>query len=327
MTNQLITKATQAVSKVGFTISKHSPIILTAAGIAGLGATAYFSYKAHGKIESIVEDMEASQEVEVEIEEREELVKSLREQLLETDVYPEDLDYDLETEESELAEMKADFVPLAKTEILRRVAGAIALPVLTGTMSVCAIGLSYYIQNNRIKALAGALAATTAQHIAYQKRVADKYGEEVARKMEQPVEVKKQTIVDEKGKEKEKDVETKVETKAGHYGAWFSDSQEYFKDDHQYNIQFIKTKEAELQLRLFTKGYLRLNEVLDKLGLPRTRGGELVGWTGASSAFELFTETADAFDDNYGMMIHDIYITWPATKYIYDDVDYEGRYA
>lgn len=45
-------------SNVGRKINKHSPTILTTAGVVGLGATAYFSYKSRDQVEAVVEKIE-----------------------------------------------------------------------------------------------------------------------------------------------------------------------------------------------------------------------------------------------------------------------------
>lgn len=55
------------IAKAGMTIKKHSPAILTGAGIVGLGATAVLAYKARHKVEEVVEKIEQDREDNVEV--------------------------------------------------------------------------------------------------------------------------------------------------------------------------------------------------------------------------------------------------------------------
>lgn len=55
-------KVKTAASKAGRVINKNSPAILTGAGVIGLGATAYFSYKSRDGVEAIVENIEKDRE-------------------------------------------------------------------------------------------------------------------------------------------------------------------------------------------------------------------------------------------------------------------------
>jgi Family of unknown function (DUF6353) len=47
-----------AINRMYMKVTKHSPAIFTAAGVVGLGATAWFAYKSRDKVEAIVEDIE-----------------------------------------------------------------------------------------------------------------------------------------------------------------------------------------------------------------------------------------------------------------------------
>lgn len=47
----------------------------------------------------------------------------------------------------------------------------------------------------------------------------------------------------------------------------------------EYNMLFVKTALNWLNDRLTAQGYLFLNEVHEALGFPKTREGQLVGWT------------------------------------------------
>jgi Family of unknown function (DUF6353) len=66
----------QSLSKVTRTVAKHSPVIFTTVGVAGLGATAVLAYKSRDKVQAVVEDIEAKREAGEEVN-KFEVVKDL----------------------------------------------------------------------------------------------------------------------------------------------------------------------------------------------------------------------------------------------------------
>lgn len=272
---KLTTKLTRTFGNVSRTVGKHSPLILTVAGVVGLGATAVFSYKASKKVEVIVDEMEEIQEAGLEFD---------------------------------------------RVDIGKKVIGAVALPVVTGALSITAIGLSYHIQNNRLGALAAALATSTAEQVFFKAKYEKEHGKEAAQQFYQPTEQVTRTIKNDDGKETDIVEDLRKEIPSTH-GAWFDKSTEYASDDHAYNMQFIRTIEDSVQLKMFGTGWLRMNELFDRLGLERTRAGELLGWSAADD-FNLDTIVTNTYNDATGEFEPQIYIKWSQPKYIYDNVDY-----
>lgn len=315
-TGEIVRKVTpmvklhRAVSKVTFEVSKHSPLILTGLGIVGLGATAYYAYKSRDKINIIVSDVEEKQEMQ----ERLETLRS----------YPE-----LNDEEAQEFEMLADTelrgdLDVDKYKYARDLIAATALPITLGVLSATAIGGSYLIQNRRIAGLAGALATTTAEHKYLRDRMEKKYGKEEVERLE-TVEEKEVTYTDSKGKEKTKKIDVQVPTPVGSMsGRWYADSNEYFADDHQYNLDNLRTVQRALEQKLFVNGFLRFNQVMDALGFDRIKGGEEFGWntqTGFDMSFQ--TTNFETTED----IIPQIYVRWTRPISIYHDVEYTGRYS
>ena len=107
------------------------------------------------------------------------------------------------------------------------------------------------------------------------------------------------------------------------------DSQEYAGDQtamsNEYNAEWIRAAERELDERMALRGNLLLNEVLEKLGFERTKEGALMGWT-MGDGFRL-DQQVNHFDTDDGMGEEQIFIHWPAPHYIYDDVNFTGRYS
>lgn len=307
MKTTLASKVTRGLSNISRVVGKHSPLIMTAIGVVGLGATAVTSYKAAKKVEVIVEDIEESREQEERI------------------AYLEDGERSgIMTVEArnELMDLRVTHVPVDRFEVGKRLTGAVALPVALGVASIACIILSYKIQDNRIGALAAALTTATAENAFYKKKYAQQYGEEKAKQFYTPTEMVSRTVVDDNGKESDILETIQSETSSLH-GVWFHESTEYASDDHAYNQRFIQNVEDKMTNKLFATGWLRMNEVCDALGLPRTRAGELLGWGVPSGDFRLDQEVTLVYDEVTRQNIPQIYIKWNNPKYIYDDVEYK----
>lgn len=300
-------KISKAFHTVARTTAKHSPIIFTVGGVLGLGATAWLSFKAAKKVETIMDSVEESQEAtevlrQVEIGLRTVTTDEARQDLLET-------------------QQRFIVVPeMTRMDIIKEVGAAVALPVVTGIASIACISLSYYIQNNRIVSLASALAVSTAEQTFYRAKYKQEHGEEAAREFYTPTVEEERTVVNAKGKE-EKVVDTNKHAMDSMHGLWYDQSSEYASDDHAYNLAFIREQKDRLDLTLFRKGVIKLNDVLDALRMPRVRMGGVVGWSTAQN-FNLFPQTTYVRDPQTGEDIPQIYIQWSeAPKDIYNLVE------
>lgn len=65
----------------------------------------------------------------------------------------------------------------------------------------------------------------------------------------------------------------------GPYARWFDETCMAWTKDPESNFFFLKTQQCYANELLKAKGRLFLNEVYDMLGIPRTRAGQVVGWT------------------------------------------------
>lgn len=297
------TKITRSIKVVNHSVAKNSPLLLTIAGVIGLGATAYLTYKSAGKVAKITDDLEATRNKE--------------EQILDLQNIPDPTDEEKEALET----LEKDFTPIKRTEVVRHIAGAVAAPVLVGSLSICSIALSYYILNNRVLNLAASLATATAQNAYFEKKFKRDYGDEEYTKFSQPSHEEEMIVKDEKGKETKKHVKLQ-DRDMNLTGEYFDHSTEYASDDHAYNQQFIASKEQVLQERLFRNGWLFLNEVRDELGFERTRDGAMIGWTAADS-FNLVQRPGRFVDPTTGELKPQIFVAWNKPHYIYDDVEYK----
>lgn len=134
---------------------------------------------------------------------------------------------------------------------------------------------SYSVQKKRNKALAVALASTTAAYnglIARLKNGAE-YGLTAQEVLDGYQGVKK---LDEDGNE----VVTKVQMDPIEdlYKFRFDKYSPSWESNKDCNLYFINGVENWANDLLKLQGYLFLNDVLDRLGLPRTKAGQIVGW-------------------------------------------------
>lgn len=211
-----------------------------------------------------------------------------------------------------------------KVEVAKGIAEAVYLPVLVGGASVAAILLSYRIQSKRVTALASALVAQQAHNAFFEKKYKDTHGEEEYSKFMAPTEREEVVTVDGKGKNKVTSEEVRKELDKT-IGQWYDESSEYLIDDHHYNIAYIDSVEQRLQTILFQRGHLLLNEVRDALGFERIRNGALLGWSSGDS-FDIH-KAVTAIQTNPDGAPLQIWVSWSRPRYIYDEVDFNGRYA
>lgn len=216
-------------------------------------------------------------------------------------------------------------IEVNKVELVRDFTEALYLPVVVGMASIGTIVLAQNIQNKRIAALAGALAAEQARNILFEAKYRKQHGDEAYNKFVVPTQQVTTKEIGKNGKVKTnvQDVKTDIDHSIGQ---WYDESTEYVADDHTYNLQMIKSVHERMQSRLFQRGTLLLNEVREELGLERIRTGALLGWTAADN-FDIDTVVTNLVDEETGEIVPQIWVTWSRAKYIYDEVEFEGRYS
>ena len=294
------------LNKVTTTVSKHSPLILTVGAVVGLGATAVLAYKAAQKVEAITDDLEEARERAERKQMMDETIDNGDEHMLS----PEDWE--------EYEDIKND-PEISRAKVVRDVAGAVALPVIVGGVSIACMLYSYKILNSRNGALAATVGTLIAEHKSYRERVRTVAGEDIYNQVEKPYDTKKGKAVNAEGVEEEVDFDEPLNRRSL-FGEWFFNSDEYVSDDHMYNEQFVRNAIERIEVRLFAKGHIRLNEVYDALGMARTRSGELMGWSAGELLFD--TQVTHPRTESGEFKMPEIYIKWTEPKYVYQNVHY-----
>ena len=205
-----------------------------------------------------------------------------------------------------------------KKELVIDISKELAIPIVLTIGSITAVVASYKIQNNRILGLSAALTATTAEYTRFQNRTKEIVGEKKYEEISHPV--VKETVTNEEGKE----VETTTPVETLFDGVWWKNSEFAVSDDFDYNMQYVESLKAQLELTQFNKNGLVLNEVLETLGMDKSRQGALLGWMGANFGME---PELVFVTDEYGKKQREIYIRWDhKPTYIYDKVNYDSPY-
>lgn len=252
------TKIMTTLSKMGFKLKKHSPEILVVAGVIGTVASAVMACKATTRISDILENTKEDIDAIHDCVANESLAE----------------EYTSEDAKKDLA------IVYIQTGI--KIAKLYTPAVVLGTLSLSGILVSNNILRKRNVAIAAAYATVDKGFKKYRNHVVERFGEEVDRELKYGTKAEKieKVIVGEDGKEKKvKETVNVVEKDSlSAYSFFFDESNPYWEKDGNYNRMFLLAQQQYANDRLRAYGYLYLNDVLDDLGIPRTRAGQIVGW-------------------------------------------------
>lgn len=152
-----------------------------------------------------------------------------------------------------------------------------------GGLSITGILTSHKIMKKRNAALTTAFAATSKAFKEYRGRVVERFGPEVDNQLRYNIKAKKieETIEDENGKSKKvkKTVEVVDTDAATDYTQFVIDSSiPWWNDSRDYNLMFLKSEQQYATDKLRACKHIFLNDILERLDLPKTPEGQLAGW-------------------------------------------------
>lgn len=262
----IVNSVKNTAKKAAFWVNKHSPELLIGGGIIGFGG-------------AIVCACIATLKTKDDIDLYEYTIEDIGDTIQIESINPE-------TNKNELMpytdDMKVADTKKAKTKLVLNVAKHYAPAVILGSAATVSIISSNRIMRKRALAIAAALSATETAFAAYRENVREKYGEEMDKNFLYGVktkEIEETEIVN--GKEKTvKKEETTIDlgNKDGYTVTFDSDS-DYWDENTDYNMMFLRTVEHELNTILDTCGHVYLNEAFRKLGVEETAIGQVIGWT------------------------------------------------
>lgn len=266
---EIMTKATQVLSKTAFKLKKASPtIMVVGAAIGGVTATV-LACKATLKAQDILAEHKTNVEKIHEVKDK---VDTGEIQMSEGETYTE-------------KDMKDDITKqYLKTGL--RLAKVYAPAVGLGAASLGCMFGSHHILTKRNATLTAAYIALEQTFNSYKNRVTDRFGERVQHELEQnikavEVETKK---VDENGVEEViKEYKDIAEQADDSCSLVFDETVDTWQCDADLNRNYLLLMESAANKRLRTQGHLFLNEVLSMIGTHggqslRTPTGQIVGW-------------------------------------------------
>lgn len=255
--NEIMSKASGALNKIGFGLKKRSPEILVAVGVVGTVVSAVMACKATAKIDTI-------------LDETKEQLDKIHEYAGNPDVAEK---YNAEDAKKDTAIVYAQ----AGVKLAKLYAPAVGL----GILSISSILASNNILRKRNMAISAALAAATRDFKDYRNRVIERFGKEVDHQLRYNIKAEEieETVTDEKGKEKKvkKSIEV-ADPNASGYVKYFTRSNPYWEKDSSYVEMFLRSQQNYANDKLKATGHLTLNDVYDMLGFHDSKAGMVVGW-------------------------------------------------
>lgn len=255
--NEIMSKASGALNKIGFGLKKRSPEILVAVGVVGTVVSAVMACKATTKINTI-------------LDETKEQLDKIHEYAGNPDVAEK---YNAEDAKKDTAIVYAQ----AGVKLAKLYAPAVGL----GILSISSILASNNILRKRNMAISAALAAATQDFKDYRNRVIERFGKEVDHQLRYNIKAEEieETVTDEKGKEKKvkKSIEV-ADLNASGYVKYFTRSNPYWEEDSSYVEMFLRSQQNYANDKLKATGHLTLNDVYDMLGFHDSKAGMIVGW-------------------------------------------------
>lgn len=248
-------------NQAGFQLRKHAPQIMILGGIVGGATATVLACRATIKAKPVIE--EAKQDVDE--------IRTARNEDLEG--------YTDKDARKDLAKVNA------RTAI--ELAKIYAVPAALGVASIASILGGTGILNKRNAGLAIAASSSALEVKKLKDGLVREYGEEKGKELAQKFiygieeSEEKEKITDENGKTKTiKKLKKKVDGEVNQisYVRQFDWTNPYYTDDMNYNLFFLRAKQAIFNDLLKAGGHLFMNDADGELGFDKTKAGQIVGW-------------------------------------------------
>lgn len=228
----------RTISRTGLKISKYSPQILTAVGIAGLVTAGIIAAKNTLKLESTLDESRN----------RLEIVKD----------HPEATQAD---------------VNKAYAKNVFELAKLYGVPVTLSVVSIVAILVGHNILHKRNLALVAAYKGLEQAFNEYRKRVVEEYGEDVDEKFRYGI-----RDVTEVGEDGKKVKTQTVDDRTSDYIMEFGPGNDNWTGRHDSNLFYVTRGQLWFNDKLRAQGHVFLQDVTRYLGLPDSKVGAVTGW-------------------------------------------------
>lgn len=259
--DEIIKKVSSTFNRASLRVKKHSPEILIVAGVVGTVASAVMACRATIKVSKIMDQT------------KEDVEKIHNAVETGTTVIGED--YSIKDSQKDLT-----IVYIQTGVKLVKLYGP---SVLLGTLSLTGIVASNQILRKRNVALAAAYATVDKTFKEYRGRVVERFGDEVDKELRYNIKAKKvEEVVTDPETGKEKKVKTTIDVAnptENPYCMFFdATTSKAYEDNMDYNRMTLRATQQYANDKLKSDGFLFLNDILDELGMQKTKLGQIVGW-------------------------------------------------
>ena len=164
-----------------------------------------------------------------------------------------------------------------------KLVGCYAPAFTIGGLGIYGILTSHKIMKKRNAALTASFAATSKAFKEYRCRVVERFGAEVDNELRYNIKAKKieETIIDENGKTKKvkKTVGVVDMEAATDWNQFVLDSSlSWWSENQDYNLLYLKNEQQYATDVLRSRKHLFLNDILERLELPKTPEAQIGGW-------------------------------------------------
>lgn len=232
---------------------KASPTLLFAGGVVGVVATTILASRATLKISSVLEGTEDNIR-------KANLLHARKDEALYSD-----------------ADYQRDMTIIysrAAVNVVKLYGPA----VVVGTLSIAALTGSHVMLNRRYAAVSAAYAALDKGFREYRRRVVDELGEDQDRKFRYGGETTKARDVEAAASKDVAKTRHLDPNQHSVYARFFDELSSSWNHEPEYNYLFLRCQQNYMNDLLRARGHVFLNEVYDRLGIPRSRPGAVVGW-------------------------------------------------
>ena len=261
--SKILTAAKNAGGKTLLIAKQHAPEICIGAGVAGFLAEIPLTVKATNKTHDILDEKKADIE---------KCTQNLAYHVERNDT----IEYSREDYEQDIKRIKRR----TRKKLIRA-----WIPVgTTGAGSVISVLGGYKILNGRYVATTAAYKVLESGFDRYRSKVAERFGAEVDKELY----TLKADEVEEECRKRDEAEKKATEGRGKKKSSWEKCGQIMIFDDHserwqrywtaQQVLEFLHLVENQMNDLLRLRGHLFLNEINDRLGLPRTKNGQVEGW-------------------------------------------------
>lgn len=245
--------------KAIFGVKKNSPEILLATGLVGVVAGAVVACKSTLKVNDILDETKSNLE--------------------KINTVATDKKY---AEKYTSEDAKKD-TAIVYAKAAMKLANLYGPAIAIEAFSIAAIIAGNRIQRKRLVALGMAYATIDKSFKEYRNRVVEKYGEDEDKNFKYGLKTMKiEEIVKDEATGKDKKVKNNHlvadENLHSEYATYFDHRSLDYDHNIDYNMMFLSAQQAYINNKLVSRGHVFLNEVMDDLGLPRSKAGQIVGW-------------------------------------------------